>query len=249
VVSRFDDLEIEASALEALEAQLEDAIESEDYASAASLKRAADALRASDDTGQMCEAYAKAIAEDRFEDAVRLRDAGVGLCGWWAGMEEVPQGEDDGERAEGDEAREHPTGVIMRISREHGRLVGSTYSSRDLADIVELNKAYPKGYDYDAGQPVMEIMLQEDADAAGGFRRDVMRLNYIPVSIPLVDDEEEMTSSESVVQGGVGFVATQSESTSSTSIVNDAAELKDVDASVPEAHSRRYRTSQGRNQG
>ena len=231
VVSRFDDLEIEASALEALEAQLEDAIESEDYASAASLKRAADALRASDDTGQMCEAYAKAIAEDRFEDAVRLRDAGVGLCGWWAGMEEVPQGEDDGERAEGDEAREHPTGVIMRISREHGRLVGSTYSSRDLADIVELNKAYPKGYDYDAGQPVMEIMLQEDADAAGGFRRDVMRLNYIPVSIPLVDDdeEEETTSSEALIEGGVGFIATQSESTSSTAVVDDATASADVE--------------------
>ena len=195
------------------------------------MKRAADALRASDDTGQMCEAYAKAIAEDRFEDAVRLRDAGVGLCGWWAGMEEVPQGEDDGERAEGDEAREHPTGVIMRISREHGRLVGSTYSSRDLADIVELNKAYPKGYDYDAGQPVMEIMLQEDADAAGGFRRDVMRLNYIPVSIPLVDDdeEEETTSSEALIEGGVGFIATQSESTSSTAVMDDATAAADVE--------------------
>lgn len=31
----------------------------------------------------------KVIVEDRFEDVVWLRDVGVGLCGWWVGMEEV----------------------------------------------------------------------------------------------------------------------------------------------------------------
>ena len=64
-----------------------------------------------------------------------------------------------------DEVVAAPKGVIMKISRQHGRLVGSTFSPRDLADVIELNKAYPKGYAYDAGQPVLEILLQEDEDA------------------------------------------------------------------------------------
>lgn len=209
-VQRFDELEIEASALDALECQLEDAVSSEDYTNAASLKRAIDALKDSDSTGKCCDEFVKAIAEDRFEDAARLRDAGVGLCGWWAGVEDVGEDEmssiddssddsDDFDNISPEEAssassppKKHPIGVIMRISREHGRLVGSTFSSRDLADIVELNKAYPKGYDYDAGQPVMEIMLQEDASQQSGFKRDVMRLNYIPATIPLDASEEEI---------------------------------------------------------
>ena len=88
VVRKFEELEIEASALEALEAQMRDAVEIEDYNNAAALKRAVEALRATDATGRACDAYATAIEENRFEDASRLRDAGVGLCGWWAGVEE-----------------------------------------------------------------------------------------------------------------------------------------------------------------
>jgi len=220
-VQRFDELEIEASALDALECQLEDAVSSEDYSNAASLKRAIDALKDSDSTGKCCDEFVRAIAEDRFEDAARLRDAGVGLCGWWAGVEDVGEDEmssiddssndsDDFDNISPEEAssapsppKKHPIGVIMRISREHGRLVGSTFSSRDLADIVELNKAYPKGYDYDGGQPVMEIMLQEDASQQSGFKRDVMRLNYIPATIPLDASEEEIEDNEDAP--AVGF--------------------------------------------
>lgn len=220
-VQRFDELEIEASALDALECQLEDAVSSEDYTNAASLKRAIDALKDSDSTGKCCDEFVKAIAEDRFEDAARLRDAGVGLCGWWAGVEDVGEDEmssiddssndsDDFDNISPEEAssassppKKHPIGVIMRISREHGRLVGSTFSSRDLADIVELNKVYPKGYDYDAGQPVMEVMLQEDASQQSGFKRDVMRLNYIPATIPLDTSEEEIEDDEDAP--AVGF--------------------------------------------
>jgi len=220
-VKRFDELEIEVSALDALECQLEDAVSSEDYSNAASLKRAIDALKDSDSTGKCCDDFIKAIAEDRFEDAARLRDAGVGLCGWWAGVEDVGDDEmssiddssddsDDFDNISPEEAsstssppKKHPIGVIMRISREHGRLVGSTFSSRDLADIVELNKAYPKGYDYDAGQPVMEIILQEDASQQSGYRRDIVRLNYIPATIPLDASEEEIEDNEDVP--AVGF--------------------------------------------
>ena len=186
VVRKFEELEIEASALEALEAQMRDAVEIEDYNNAAALKRAVEALRATDATGRACDAYATAIEENRFEDASRLRDAGVGLCGWWAGVEER-----DGDDAGEDEDVAAPKGVIMKISRQHGRLVGSTFSPRDLADVIELNKAYPKGYAYDAGQPVLEILLQEDEDAAGGFRRDVARLKYVPQSVALASDEDE----------------------------------------------------------
>jgi len=186
LVRKFEELEIEASALEALEAQMRDAVEIEDYNNAAALKRAVEALRATDATGRACDAYATAIEENRFEDASRLRDAGVGLCGWWAGVEER-----DGDDAGEDEDVAAPKGVIMKISRQHGRLVGSTFSPRDLADVIELNKAYPKGYAYDAGQPVLEILLQEDEDAAGGFRRDVARLNYVPQSVALASDEDE----------------------------------------------------------
>ena len=219
LAKRFYEIECEASALEALEAQIEDAVETEDFASAASLKRAVDALRASDETGRLCDAYADAIANERFEEAVKLRDAGVGLCGWWAGVEERSATAEDADASPA-------TGVIMRISREHGRLVGATYSSRDLADIVELNKAYPEGYDYEAGQPVMEIILREDESTPSGYRRDVVRLNYVPVTIPLAGDEDEDEDTEEDVASaleGVGFVAASSGTESALRAIEEAA--------------------------
>jgi len=202
-VKKFDEYDVAASAMEALECQLEDAVVSEEYHEAASLKKAIDGLRERDATGKCCEAYARAIAEERFADAARYRDAGVGLCGWWAGTEifdDEGDGEEcdgrsvaalDGEEKDGDarSTSSNPLGVIMRVSREHGRLVGSTYSSRDLADIVELHKAYPRGYDYDAGQPVLEIAVEEDPQSPTGFKREVIRLNYIPATITVEDGE------------------------------------------------------------
>ena len=44
MVRKFEELEIEASALEALEAQMRDAVEIEDYNNAAALKRAVDGV-------------------------------------------------------------------------------------------------------------------------------------------------------------------------------------------------------------
>ena len=249
-VRKFEELEIEASALEALEAQMRDAVEIEDYTNAAALKRAAEALRATDATGRLCDAYARAIEENQFEDAVRLRDAGVGLCGWWAGVEEY---DDDGEEADGDEregdgarakANAAPTGVIMRISREHGRLVGSTFSPRDLADVIELNKAYPKGYEYDAGQPVLEILLQEDEDAPGGFRRDVVRLNYVPQSIALASEEDEEDEDEDAVDAvatedaAIGFTADASSESVEEEGARRRASREDIDAVKNEIKSK-----------
>ncbi|CEG00751.1 Protein of unknown function DUF3506 [Ostreococcus tauri] len=212
---RFYEIECEASALQAIEAQMEDAVAEEDFASAASLKRAADALRATDETGKLCDRYADAIKNERFEEAVALRDAGVGMCGWWAGVEErSTQGEDD------EEPTTAATGVIMRISREHGRLVGATYSPRDLADIVELNKAYPEGYDYEAGQPVMEIIVREDASSPTGYSRDVVRLNYVPMSIPLVDEEED------ALTDGVGFMTASAGTSEALGAIEQAERLR-----------------------
>ena len=254
-VRKFEELEIEASALEALEAQMRDAVEIEDYTNAAALKRAAEALRATDATGRLCDAYARAIEENQFEDAVRLRDAGVGLCGWWAGVEEYDDDDDDddddeadGDERDGDAARAKanaaPTGVIMRISREHGRLVGSTFSPRDLADVIELNKAYPKGYEYDAGQPVLEILLQEDEDAPGGFRQDVVRLNYVPQSIVLASDEDEEDEDEdagdavATEDAAIGFTADASSESAAEEGARRRASREDIDAVKNEIKSK-----------
>jgi len=199
-LKKFDEYDTAATALDALECQLEDAVLSEEYHEAASLKRAIDGLKAGDSTGAVCDAYVEAIKEQRFNDAATLRDAGVGLCGWWAGTEIFDDDDDEGDIARTNSSSSsttssnNPLGVIMRVTREHGRLVGSTYSSRDLADIVELHKAYPKGYDYDAGQPVLEIAMEQDPESATGYRRDVVRLNYIPATITVEDGE------------GIGFI-------------------------------------------
>ena len=86
-LKKFDEYDTAATALDALECQLEDAVLSEEYHEAASLKHAIDGLKAGDSTGAVCDAYVEAIKEQRFNDAATLRDAGVGLCGWWAGTE------------------------------------------------------------------------------------------------------------------------------------------------------------------
>ena len=65
---------------------LAQAVEAEDYASAATAKRRLDELAAGDAVTRVQVALAEALREEDYAEAARLRDdGGAGLVGWWHG--------------------------------------------------------------------------------------------------------------------------------------------------------------------
>lgn len=101
--------------------QLELAVAAEDFTEAASLKRTIEAMRRTDPVTTVERGYRAAIATEDFAAAAKYRDAGAGLVGWWSGRgdtEDEPGG---------------MYGVMMQITAQHGRYVGTSYSARDLA--------------------------------------------------------------------------------------------------------------------
>ena len=72
--------------------------------------------------------YRAAVENEDYAAAARFRDLGAGLVGWWAGRgatEEEPGG---------------AYGVMMQVTAQHGRYVGTSYSAKDLAVMQERAK-------------------------------------------------------------------------------------------------------------
>lgn len=117
--------------------QLEEAVESEDFAEAAALKRAILEASADDAVAHVMAELKSAIAEQRYQDASRLTKlAGTSLVGWWVGY---AKDTDDS------------IGRIVRISPGVGRYVAKSYSPRQLVTAS-------------SGSPLFEIFLVRDED-------------------------------------------------------------------------------------
>ena len=105
--------------------QLKNAIATQDFTEAASLKRTIKHLRQADPVAKIETGYKTAVANEDYNKAASFRDKGAGLVGWWNGRgftEEEPGGQ---------------YGVMMRITAEHGRYVGRSFSARELAALQE----------------------------------------------------------------------------------------------------------------
>ncbi|CAM0879397.1 unnamed protein product [Alopecurus aequalis] len=117
--------------------QLEEAVESEDFAEAATLKRAILEASADDAVAHVMAELKSAIAEQRYQDASKLTKlAGTSLVGWWVGY---AKDTDDS------------IGRIVRISPGVGRYVAKSYSPRQLVTAS-------------SGSPLFEIFLVRDED-------------------------------------------------------------------------------------
>ena len=72
--------------------------------------------------------YRKAVDDEDYAAAAVFRDRGAGLVGWWCG------------RGETEDEPGGQYGVMLRITPEHGRYVGVSFSARDLAALQERNR-------------------------------------------------------------------------------------------------------------
>ncbi|XP_047058706.1 protein EXECUTER 2, chloroplastic-like [Lolium rigidum] len=117
--------------------QLEEAVDTEDFAEAATLKRAILEASADDAVAHVMAELKSAIEEQRYQDASRLTKlAGTSLVGWWVGY---AKDTDDS------------IGRIVRISPGVGRYVAKSYSPRQLVTAS-------------SGSPLFEIFLVRDQD-------------------------------------------------------------------------------------
>ncbi|ONM30665.1 Protein EXECUTER 2 chloroplastic [Zea mays] len=147
----FDEVDQAESYASLLQFQLEEAVENEDFAEAAKLKRDIIAATGNDAVAHvMAELKVRncfvlphilfpqsAIEEQRYQDASRLtRLAGTSLVGWWVGY---AKGIDDS------------IGRIVRISPGVGRYVAKSYSPRQLVTAS-------------SGTPLFEIFLVREDD-------------------------------------------------------------------------------------
>ncbi|KAF7135834.1 hypothetical protein RHSIM_Rhsim08G0171200 [Rhododendron simsii] len=134
----------------ALQFQLEDAVEREDFQEAAKLKNAISEVTSKDSVADIMSQMKNAIAEERYHDASQLsRCAGRGLVGWWAGCS---KDSDD------------PFGKLIHITPGVGRYVGRIYSPRQLVT------ASP-------GTPVFEVFVVKNAD--GTYSSQVVFLQRV----------------------------------------------------------------------
>ena len=87
----------------------------EDFKTAAEIKSTIATMRAADPVAAVENGYRRAVRDEDFAAAARFRDAGAGMCGWWAGRgatEDEPGG---------------AYGVMVRVAPEHGRYVGTSF--------------------------------------------------------------------------------------------------------------------------
>ncbi|CAD6232374.1 unnamed protein product [Miscanthus lutarioriparius] len=133
----FDEVGQAESYASLLQFQLEEAVENEDFAEAAKLKRDIIEATGNDAVAHVMAELKSAIEEQRYQDASRLtRLAGTSLVGWWVGY---AKDTDDS------------IGRIVRISPGVGRYVAKSYSPRQLVTAS-------------SGTPLFEIFLVREDD-------------------------------------------------------------------------------------
>jgi len=180
----FDQVLEEENRLHGLQEEVDAAVEEENYALAAKIQEEIQAIKGKDPVGQILEDMKNALQQERYEEAARLRDhACLGLLGWWVGK----SGNDD------------PQGLLLKISAEYGRLVGSAYTGKDLSEIQE---AKDSGVTFmeEPSQPVLEIFIKKDSRTRTGFATQVVGL----VSDGKVEEEDDEEEEEEWVFTGTG---------------------------------------------
>ena len=204
--------------------QLEHAVRREDFAEAASLKRAIDHTRRACPVAEIERGYARAVAEEDYAAAASFRDDGAGLVGWWCG------------RGETEDEPGGQYGVMLQITPEHGRYVGVSYSARDLAALQERRRRGggsgstnasksatdthssstdplrstddPNALEPPVGACVFELWLEKDRET-GELRRRAVRVDHFPAGALDADDadvpEAGADDKSSSLASGEGF--------------------------------------------
>ena len=210
---RFDQLAKEDDALVALNGQLQEAIDCEDYDRASTVRDAIEASLNVDPAMKIRRGFVKALEQEDYGAAAKFRDSGAGLLGWWHGVDitdylnnnnnnsinktndetEIPyaingdqwvykknvNSADDGSFLENDEddvkksknidvreqsldksqttttQKKFTKGTIVHVTVKRGRLVGTSFTARELADAndesplntVEIVKAAKRSFE------------------------------------------------------------------------------------------------------
>ncbi len=166
---RFDQLAKEDEALVALNGQLAEAIDIEDYSRASTIRDAIQAALNVDPAIKMRRGFLRALETEDYGAAAKFRDSGAGFLGWWHGVDitdylksysmdrdkvhdfaygvngdqlvyKKPELAEEGEMTT--KAMEQPVkppkkftkGTIVHVAVRRGRLVGTSFTARELAD-------------------------------------------------------------------------------------------------------------------
>ena len=179
------------------------------------MKRTIRHMRKSCPVAETERGYRKAVDDEDYAAAAVFRDRGAGLVGWWCG------------RGETEDEPGGQYGVMLRITPEHGRYVGVSFSARDLAALQERNRRRRRAGsiggkagkgaedetrtedadDEPTGVGVFELWLEKDAET-GELRRRAVRVDHFPVGAldgeDDADDAERDGLSSSSVPGSAG---------------------------------------------
>ena len=164
---RFDQLAKEDEALIALNGQLAEAIDVEDYARASTIRDAIEAALTVDPAMKIRRGFLRALETEDYGAAAKFRDSGAGLLGWWHGVDitdylksfsierekmhdfaygvngdqlvykQSAQGEEIATKAmkqSSSPPKKFTKGTIVHVTVRRGRLVGTSFTARELAD-------------------------------------------------------------------------------------------------------------------
>ncbi|GJP86305.1 hypothetical protein CLOP_g16346 [Closterium sp. NIES-67] len=143
----FADVEEREAMLTTLQFQLDDLVGDEDFTAAAKLQAAIRALEEQDAMAAVFRELKEAVAEERYSDAKHLRDdAGAGLVGWWAGLDESGSAD--------------PFGRLIHVTQQHGKLLAKSYTAKQLSVAGQ-------------GVPIFEVYAARHATNAKRFDQQV----------------------------------------------------------------------------
>ncbi|CAI5479567.1 unnamed protein product [Closterium sp. Yama58-4] len=132
--------------------QLDDLVGDEDFTAAAKLQAAIRALEDQDAMAAVFTELKAAVEEERYSDAKHLRDdAGAGLVGWWAGLDESGAAD--------------PFGRLVHVSQQHGKLLAKSYTAKQLSVAGQ-------------GIPIFEVYVARNAANPKRYDRQVVYLHH-----------------------------------------------------------------------